>query len=102
MKFNLNRSTSKVFDSRKPLPKWFMELCANFADDNDIDQSRIGLSFLYSPSGLPELVNWMIKNDYMVSYWKTSAEFNSELPIAYGLDINDSCSKFMELRLKCE
>ena len=102
MKFNLNRSTSKTFDSRRNLPAWFKELCNNFADEHDINQATTGLSFLYSPQGILELVNWMTNNGYEVSYWETSVKFNPEQPIAFGLDISNSCPKFVELRLKCE
>ena len=102
MRFNFNRSTSKTLEIGQVKPQWLITLLNEYADDHDINQKTIGLGFLQTCIGLPELVEWMQDKGYSVSYWETSSKFESNIPIAFGLDILETCPKFTELRLRCE
>jgi hypothetical protein len=104
MKINFNGETSKnnSWDGEESL--WFDHLQEQFCDDNDLNyKHNVVVSFLWQPEAARAMESWLQERGYRASYYEipfmTSRATDSR-PVCYGLDFDDSCPLFTELRLK--
>jgi hypothetical protein len=104
MKVNFNGETSKNNSWNGDELGWFDALQEQFCEENDLNyESNTVISFLWQPEAAQAMESWLRQWGYRVSYYEIpymTRRGDDGRPVCYGLDFDDSCPKFIELRLK--
>jgi hypothetical protein len=104
MKINFNTSTSIHNGWKYQNLGWFDDLQALFCRDYDLDPDNVTVSsFLWDPAAAHAMETWLLGLGYKVRYYEISYQVpndGSGWPICYGLEFDDACPQFIELKLK--
>lgn len=103
MRFNLNRKTSLLFGYTQAKEvteqaRFYTEACLAFCREHDIDYHAESHTFLNSPSGAETMSAWLGSKGWRVTAWIFNREI--EEPLAWGLNFDDDCPRFVEAKLK--
>jgi hypothetical protein len=104
MRINFNGETSSINSWANSDVKWLdylqEEFCSSY--DLDINKSTV-IGYLGDPTAAQDMAVWLQHQGYRVSYYELSykSRSDSNRTVSYGLDFDDTCLKFTELRLKC-
>ena len=103
MKINFNRLTSIILNKYcNKSPNWFNDLIFEFHNhyDLDSDDSEV-IGFMSSQTGTKTFVDWLKNSGYDAEYWEFQYYHEKcTTPVAFGINIKDTCEKFIELKLK--
>jgi hypothetical protein len=102
MKINFNRETSKLLGDYRDnsIPDWLKFLQLEWLKNYDIDPNApTSYKLMWQKQGVSLLCEWLKTENYIVNYWELPIGLNGEIA-AYGIDFNESCEKFIELKLK--
>lgn len=86
--------------------RWLTELGKEFCAEYDIIWNTKAREWLRSRNGSVSFVQWLQFKNWKVTYWELSP-FNDpdnfeDKPeyVAYGIDIDETCERFIEFKLK--
>lgn len=102
MKINFNRphSISLDYDSGVNF-RWLNEYIKGFFEHHDLKHDGASDAFLKGPRGVRVLADWIAAQGLQVSYWELDYRTGEDQPpLAYGLDFQDNCPKFIEAKLR--
>lgn len=96
------------FSSTKT-PVWLNRMMRDCAEAHDIKFGNIFKEYCATPNGARTLARWLKDVGYRVEYWciepliKPTTPYNSKTTtyLGFGLEIDDACPMFVELKLKC-
>lgn len=101
MKINLSS-----YGSSKKRP-WLTALQKKFASDHELTQGHVLTNYLATPGGAKEFANWVKASGYDAKFWCLEPSITYDhygrkniTHIGFGIDINERCPLFVELRLK--
>jgi len=104
MRVNLNSQTSVINSWNGGELRWFDHLQAEFCRDHDLDtDSDHVISYLWQPDAARDMAAWLRAKGHRANYYELSYKYNKagvDRPICYGIEFDDSCPLFTELRLK--
>lgn len=106
MRFNLNNKTSLLFgyDGTRQASevteqaRFYAEACLSFCRDHDMQYHSDAHTYLNSPDGAQAMAGWLASKGWRVSAWRIDWELAD--PLAWGLNFEDRCPRFMEARLR--
>ena len=105
MRINFNRTTSELLFWNKPqpnVPGWLLLLRKQFLADYDIFMSGTNVyEFENSEQYAQLFCEWMCSIGYNVKFWSINFKVDDRKPtFAYGIEIDEACPKFIELKMK--
>ena len=88
--------------TRKSFLKWVDLLIVEFAKANDIKMGTILKQYCSTPTGAKTLANWANQEGYLITFWCIPAlkQSGSTTFIGFGIDVDETCPKVTELKLK--
>lgn len=99
MKINFNLLTCS-----SDWPYWVDQLQQDFFEYHHVDsRTNAAKIMMQSPEGCRLFVEWCRQQNYDVAYWEldyTIPKTDPKMPIAFGIDINETCPYLVEYRLK--
>lgn len=103
MRINLNGETSLVNTWDGPNQEWLDHIQAEFCRSYDLnpENSQV-ISYLWIPDAAKDMAGWLQSQGYRVSYYQLDyrPRPDDSRTICFGLDFDDHCPRFIELRLK--
>lgn len=102
MKINLNPKNSTTFersseDTYKRI-RFYYKILNLFCEEHDISGSEI---IHTQPNIVKMLTKWLFDQGWNVKYWQIDNFDNDQEPLcAWGIEFDDKCPKFIELKLK--
>lgn len=96
------RINQNLITSISDIPDWFQDLQDQFFAAHHIDKNcESARAFMWSSKGLSIIAEWLAQQGYDVKYWELDYTCSqSKIPIAFGFDINDACTKIVEHKLR--
>lgn len=106
MRVNLNSTTRK-----NTKLGFVVSLVDQFSAYNDVKPGKVLSEYLNTPVGAKTFADWAKSAGYKIEYWcfepyETKVYDDSKYPtiiktwVGFGLDIDESCEKIVELKLK--
>lgn len=105
MRINMNWRTSLLTrGSHEETPKWYQKLITEFLKEWDMTWENCWgekvLDWAHRPLGVRMFSEWLQDQGYDAQYWEmTHPRFKTRDPMAYGVEINNNCPKFIQLKL---
>lgn len=89
-------------------PKWLVDMMREFAAEYDIKFGNVVKQYIATPSGARAFAAYLKAAGYRVEYWcleplvtKTSYDHGRVTNyLAFGFTIDESCPRFVELKLR--
>jgi hypothetical protein len=103
MRINFNGEISLIYPWEEDAPDWLDHLQDEFcrAYDMDPDKSTV-IGYLGSPDAAQDMAAWLKGQEYRVSYYELAYKQRHDdiRTVSYGLEFDDACPRFIELKLK--
>ncbi len=103
MRINFNGEVSLINSWNGNSPDWLDHLREEFCRSYDMDPRKSTvIGYLESIDAAQAMVDWLQHQGYKVSYYEIIYKLGLDdiRRISYGLDFDDACPRFIELRLK--
>ena len=104
--FNIATSATRYWKGGTGISGWVDVMLEDFTTAHDMFLDESYSRMFFEKEGIKFIANWLKEEGYKVDYWEsdlTKPNYNSTAGpqvVAYGLKFENTCDKFIELKLR--